>query len=420
MNKEKIAIIGLGYVGLPLAYEYSKIHKVIGFDTNKVRIRSLELGEDLTANYSKAELLDLDNLTFTHDAESISKANIYIITVPTPVDKFNNPDLRPLVNASKLVGKNLKDNDLVIYESTVYPGCTDEVCIPILEEQSGLKINKDFYCGYSPERINPGDKKHTLTKIVKVTSGSCAKASKLVDNLYKSIVEAGTYNVNSIKTAEASKVVENTQRDLNIALMNELSLIFRRIGIDTKEVLDAAETKWNFMRFEPGLVGGHCISVDPYYLTYKSKAVGYEPEVILSGRKVNDFLGRDIAHQVIQLLNQKNKIKRSVLILGFAFKPDCSDVRNTGVFNIYTELLKFNISPDVYDPLVSAREVKNDYGVEVLPKLPRKNYDAIILAVPHKIFKDDGIEKIRSLGTKDLIFFDVKSVFKKNESTLRL
>ena len=421
INKYKLAVVGLGYVGIPLAYEFSKFHNVIGFDINQERVNDLNLGIDVTGNLSSRDLLSNASLEFSNLEESLEQASVYIVTVPTPVDKSKNPDLGPLKSASETISRYLKKGDLVVYESTVYPGCTEEVCIPLLEKNSGLDVNKDFYCGYSPERINPGDKEHTLTSIKKITSGSNELASNLVDDLYKKIITAGTYKAESIKVAEAAKVVENTQRDLNIALMNELSLIFRRVGIDTKEVLDAASTKWNFIKFEPGLVGGHCISVDPYYLTFKAKELGYEPDVILSGRKVNDFLGKDIAHRVVQSLSKATKEEKSkVLIIGFSFKANCSDFRNTGVFTIFQELSKFNIDTDIYDPFVSVEEVKQEYAINILSEVPKKKYDAIILAVPHNDIVIKGLDFIKSLGKKGFIFFDVKSIFDKKESSHRL
>jgi UDP-N-acetyl-D-galactosamine dehydrogenase len=417
--KVEIAIIGLGYVGLPLAIEFAKKYKVIGYDIDKKRVNELKRGYDKTNEVNAVELNKL-NLKFTHEPIKIKKCNYFIITVPTPVDKFNKPNLKSLKDASSLVGKFLKKNDIVIYESTVYPGCTEEDCVPLLEMNSKLKYNKDFYCGYSPERINPGDKVNTLTKIKKVTSGSTPEIGKLVDNLYSSIISAGTYLASSIKVAEASKVIENAQRDINISFVNELALIFDKINIDTKEVLDAAETKWNFLKYKPGLVGGHCISVDPYYLAYKAESLGYYPEVILSGRRVNSSIDRFVANKVVKLMIQKGiQIKGArALIIGITFKENCPDIRNTKVIGIYEELKEFGLIIDIYDPIANKEDVKKDLKIDMIDYPNISYYDSIIFAVPHEIVLNEFKTELRK--TEEKVIFDLKSVLDKDKSDARL
>ena len=381
-DKIKIAIIGLGYVGLPLAVEFGKHYKTVGFDVNSKRVKELNSGIDKTLEVESKDLKSAKLLKCTSKINDIKDCNFYIIAVPTPIDKFKNPDLTPLIGASKTVAKVLSKNDVVIYESTVYPGATEEECVPVLEEESGLTFNKDFYCGFSPERINPGDKVHTLTTIVKVTSGSTPKTATTVDKLYKKIIKAGTHKASSIKVAEAAKVIENSQRDINIAFVNELALIFDRLGIDTIEVLEAAGSKWNFLPFRPGLVGGHCIGVDPYYLTHKAQEIGYHPEVILAGRRINDNMGMFVANKVIKLMIKKgHAIKDSkILILGMTFKENCPDIRNSRVIDIIEELREFGAKIEVYDSWADKGEVKDEYGIKLIPKLDKK-YNAIINAV---------------------------------------
>ena len=406
-NKHKIAVIGLGYVGLPLAVEFGKIYKTLGFDIDKKRIKELNSGFDKTNEVSKENLKSSINLNFSLNSKDVKNSNIFIITVPTPINENKNPNITILLEASKLVAENLKKGDIVIYESTVYPGCTEEDCVPILEKHSNLKYNIDFFCGYSPERINPGDKINTLVNIQKVTSGSTPKIAKTVDDLYKSIITAGTYLTSSIKVAEASKAIENSQRDLNISFVNELAIIFDRLNIDTTEVLEAAGTKWNFMNFKPGLVGGHCIGVDPYYLAFKAQASGYYPQVILSGRRVNDYMGTYIANKVIKLMiNNGLKIKGAKsLVLGFTFKENCGDIRNSKVFDIYNELKLFGLEVDVYDPFVNNDELFDEYGFKTIKKLSK--YDCIILAVPHQNFKTLDIVSLKR--EKKSVIYDVKS-----------
>lgn len=422
LDDTKIAVIGQGYVGLPLAVEFGKKYPVVGFDINESRISELKVGKDSTLEVESAELNLSSLLTFSSDIEDIINANIYIVTVPTPIDEGNVPDLRPLERASELIGSLVKQNDVVIYESTVYPGATEEVCIPIIERISGLKFNQDFFAGYSPERINPGDKENTLTKILKITSGSNDEVADFVDNLYSSIITAGTHKASSLKVAEAAKVIENTQRDLNIAIINEFAKIFNRLNIDTEEVLEAAGTKWNFLKFKPGLVGGHCISVDPYYLTHKAQEVGYRPEVILAGRRINDGMGEYVATQLVKNLSSK-KIhidEAKVLILGFTFKGDCPDVRNTKIIDIVKELQDFNMSVDVYDNWANADEVKNEYGIELVNELETGKYDGIVLAVDHSELKAMGEEKLRTFGKENHVLYDVKHVLKPSEADIRL
>tara|TARA_B100002052_G_scaffold282299_1_gene292126 strand:- start:9422 stop:10681 length:1260 start_codon:yes stop_codon:yes gene_type:complete len=406
----KICIIGLGYVGLPLAVEFSKKYDTIGFDINNDRIDQLKNNIDVTEEVSSLKLKK-SSLKLSSSIQDLKSYNTYIITVPTPIDNSKNPNLKFLKSASKLVGEIIKKRNIVIYESTVYPGCTLEDCIPIVEVTSGLKLNEDFYCGYSPERINPGDKKNTLTKIMKITSGSNKKALKIVDNLYLSIIKAGTFPVDSINIAEAAKVIENTQRDLNISFVNELSLIFEKMNIDTNKVIEAASTKWNFVPFKPGLVGGHCIGVDPYYLTYKSELSGYSPEVILSGRHLNDSMGIYIAQRTLKLMVSNDIIieKSRVLILGLTFKENCPDIRNTKVIDIVNELKDYNVAVDVFDPWADKNEVFNEYGKEVYNKLPNKKYHGIILAVSHEKFHKINIEGI---SYKKSVIFDIKSFLK--------
>ena len=420
---KKISIIGVGYVGLPLAVEFSKIHKVVGFDLNSSRIEELNNHKDSTGEVASKELKTAKNLIFSSDKNSISNSDFFIITVPTPIDKFKKPDLNFLKTACKLSGENLKKNSTVIIESTVYPGLTEEVCIPILEGISGLKINKDFFVGYSPERINPGDKEHRLIDIKKIVSGSNKIAKKKISKLYKSIIKAEVIEVSSIKVAEAAKVIENTQRDINIALMNELAVIFEKLDIDTKEVLDAASTKWNFLEFSPGLVGGHCISVDPYYLTYKAQEIGYEPEVVLAGRKINDSMGKRVADKVLKLLRKKIKISSNtkVLIMGITFKENCSDIRNTKVLDIFKFLKKRNIKVDIFDPEADPIEVKKTYDIDLIKEEKKlKNYDAVIISVAHSKFKKMKINKIKKFCKSNNVIFDVKSIFNKDEVDGRL
>lgn len=412
----KIALIGLGYVGLPLAVEFGLKYKTVGFDINLERIKELKKGNDKTLEITKDKLLSTlsnGNFIITADDKSLKDCNIYIVTVPTPIDKYNIPDLTPLYKASELVGKYLKKNDIVIFESTVYPGATEEECVPVLEKISGLRFNFDFYVGYSPERINPGDKLHTVTNIKKLTSGSTKVVAEIIDQLYQSIIKAGTFKTTSIKVAEAAKVIENSQRDINIAFVNELSKIFSRLSIDTNEVLEAASTKWNFLPFKPGLVGGHCIGVDPFYLAQKAMEVGYHPEIILAGRRINDGMGKYVVTEVVKLMLKKNlKINGSnALILGFTFKENCPDVRNTKVIDIYNELLDYNMNIDVYDPWISIQDFKHEFNFEIkndISKLRIKKYQVIIIAVGHSEFKKIKLEK-----NMNQVIYDVKSFFSK-------
>lgn len=418
----KIAVIGLGYVGLPLAVELSKKFNVLGFDINRTRVDELMSGHDSTLEVSDKELQAAAALRFECNKSELADSTVYIVTVPTPIDESNAPDLRPLQKASEMLGEFVKKGDIVIYESTVYPGATEEVCLPIIEKVSGLKFNQDFFAGYSPERINPGDKVNTLTKIMKITSGSTPEVADFVDALYGSIVEAGTHKASSIKVAEAAKVIENTQRDLNIAIINEFAKIFNRLGIDTEEVLNAAGTKWNFLKFKPGLVGGHCISVDPYYLTHKAQEVGYRPEVILAGRRINDGMGEYVATQLVKKLASK-KIhidEAKVLILGFTFKGDCPDVRNTKIIDIVKELKDFNMTVDVYDDWANPGEVKHEYGIDLITELEEGKYDGIVLAVDHSGLKKMGEKKLRSFGKENHVLYDVKHVLKPSEADIRL
>lgn len=417
-----LAVIGLGYVGLPLAVEFGRKRAVIGFDISQRRIDELKAGEDSTLETTHEELVAAKQLSYTTNPDDLSGCNCYIVTVPTPIDDFKRPDLKPLIKASESVGKVLKQGDIVIYESTVYPGCTEEDCVPVLEKNSGLKFNQDFYCGYSPERINPGDKEHRLTSIKKVTSGSTPEIADLVDSLYNEIITAGTHKAESIKVAEAAKVIENTQRDLNIALINELAIIFNKMGIDTEAVLKAAGSKWNFLPFRPGLVGGHCISVDPYYLTHKAQAIGYHPEIILAGRRLNDGMGSYVVAQLIKFMTKKRiQVEGAkVLVMGLAFKEDCPDLRNTRIVDIVAELKDYNCHVDVYDPWVSVEEARNEYGITPIDKPITRNYDAVILAVAHKSFKDMGAVSIRAFGKPSSVLYDLKYVLLPQESDLRL
>ncbi|MBD1580945.1 nucleotide sugar dehydrogenase [Pseudoalteromonas sp. S16_S37] len=423
LTKEtKIAIIGLGYVGLPLAVELSKKFNVLGFDINSARVEELQSGHDSTLEVTDEALQAAASLRFASNKSELADSTVYIVTVPTPIDDNNAPDLRPLQKASEMLGEFVAKGDVVIYESTVYPGATEEVCLPIIEKVSGLKFNEDFFAGYSPERINPGDKVNTLTKIMKITSGSTPEVADFVDALYGSIVEAGTHKASSIRVAEAAKVIENTQRDLNIAIINEFAKIFNRLGIDTEEVLNAAGTKWNFLKFKPGLVGGHCISVDPYYLTYKAQEVGYRPEVILAGRRINDGMGEYVATQLVKKLASK-KIhidEAKVLILGFTFKGDCPDVRNTKIIDIVKELKDFNMTVDVYDDWANPGEVKHEYGIDLITELEEGKYDGIVLAVDHSGLKKMGEKKLRSFGKENHVLYDVKHVLKPSEADIRL
>ncbi len=426
LKDAKIAVVGLGYVGLPLAIEFAKKYPVIGFDINPLRIEALKRGEDITKEANLDDLSATTNansagkgLSFTNQIEGIANCNIYIITVPTPVDQFKSPDLRQLLYASELIGKILKKNDLVIYESTVYPGCTEEDCVPVLEKYSGLQFNTDFFCGYSPERINPGDKVKTLTKIIKVTSGSTPQIADFVNELYNSIIEAGTYQAPSIKVAEASKAIENAQRDINISFVNELALIFDLIGIDTNDVLEAAGTKWNFLKYKPGLVGGHCIGVDPYYLAHKAESLGYHPEVILSGRRVNSNMGIFVANKVIKMMIKKGiQVEGSnALILGITFKENCPDTRNSQVIDIYHELLDFGLTVAIFDPHANKQEVKSLFGIDLLTNIAEVKtkksapYQCIILAVAHNEFLQLNMKE---LSTEKHVIFDTKAVLKRD------
>jgi UDP-N-acetyl-D-galactosamine dehydrogenase len=417
-----IAVIGLGYVGLPLAVEFGKSRPVVGFDINAGRIDALRAGHDATLEVSKDELVTSDQLTFTSDPTNLAAASIYIVTVPTPIDAHKRPDLTPLLKASEMIGGVLKRGDIVIYESTVYPGATEEDCVPVLERVSGLTFNVDFFAGYSPERINPGDKQHRLTDILKVTSGSTPEIAEEVDQLYASIITAGTYKAESIRVAEAAKVIENTQRDLNIALVNELAIIFNKMGIDTEAVLKAAGTKWNFLPFRPGLVGGHCIGVDPYYLTHKAEAMGYHPQVILAGRRINDSMGAYVASQLVKaMLKRRVHVDGArVLILGLTFKENCPDVRNTRVVDVVAELRDYGVHVDVHDPWVNAADVKKEYGLALVTTPEPEAYDGVILAVAHDNYREAGAAALRGYGRPRHVFCDLKSVFGRDESDLRL
>jgi UDP-N-acetyl-D-glucosamine/UDP-N-acetyl-D-galactosamine dehydrogenase len=418
----RIAVIGLGYVGLPLAIAFGKKIKTVGFDVNHARIDELKRGLDHTQEVSSEEFNDSKNLSFTSDPQAIFECNVYIISVPTPINTNKNPDLRPLKHSSEIVGRLLNSGDIVIYESTVYPGATEEVCVPILEKNSSLKFNQEFYCGYSPERINPGDKEHRLENIKKVTSGSTPKIAEEIDNLYKLIISEGTHKASSIKVAEAAKVIENTQRDVNIALINELAMIFNRLDIDTEEVLLAAGTKWNFLPFRPGLVGGHCIGIDPYYLTHKSIQVGYHPDIILAGRKINDNMGYYVAEQVKNLMSS-NDIAipgANILILGLSFKENCPDIRNTRIIDLIDELKGFDCNVDVFDPWVDNQDAKKEYGLSPISKPLNAHYHAIVIAVAHSQFKNSGIDEIKKYGKENHIIYDLKYVFQSSEVDGRL
>ena len=422
MEKKKIAIVGLGYVGLPLTVEFGKHRKVIGFDIDLKRIQELQDGVDKSQEISSQELKNTKNILFSNSLIDIKDCTIFIVTVQTPVHIDKGPNLTPLVNASEMLGKILKPGDLVIYESTVYPGATEEVCVPVLENVSGLIYNKDFYCGYSPERINPGDKQRHVSTIKKVTSGSTDEIANEVNNLYKEIITAGTYLAESIKVAEASKVIENTQRDLNIALINELSIIFNKLDIDTQSVLDAAASKWNFLPFKPGLVGGHCIGVDPYYLIHKSKEAGYTPELILSGRKINEHMGQYITNRIVDLMKDKNikLLDANVLIMGFTFKENCPDIRNTRVIDVYQNFKNLGCNVDVYDPWLDALEVQKEYNIDVVDELEKNKYDVIIMAVAHEKFKKFSLLNLKAFAKKSYVLFDVKYLLGKDQVDGRL
>lgn len=421
-DKPTIAVIGLGYVGLPLAVEFGKHFETVGFDINAKRIEDLKRGFDATLEVDESELKSSSNLNFSCDIEDIRTANFYIVTVPTPVDDHKQPDLTPLIRASTMLGNVVTKGDVIVYESTVYPGATEEDCIPLVEKHSGLKFNIDFFAGYSPERINPGDKEHRLTTIKKITSGSTPEVAEYVDRVYRTIVTAGTHKASSIRVAEAAKVIENTQRDLNIALVNELALIFNKMGIDTLDVLEAAGTKWNFLPFRPGLVGGHCIGVDPYYLTHKAQEIGYLPEVILAGRRINDSMGQYVVSQVVKkMLRKRIHIEdANVLILGLTFKENCPDIRNTRVVDLVHEFQDFGANIDVYDPWVDAAESHHEYGITPVTSPANGKYDAIVLAVAHKQFREMGIEQIRRFGRRDCILYDIKSILPKDQIDGRL
>ena len=422
IGKLNIGVIGLGYVGLPLAVEFSKKYKVVGFDISQNRITELNSGEDSTLEISRTDLISAGNITFTYRADDLSSCNVYVVTVPTPIDDHCQPDLTPLKKASELLGSLINKGDIVIYESTVYPGATEEVCVPKIEEFSGLKFNKDFFVGYSPERINPGDKKHKIKDIKKIVSGSNKKITNIIDKLYSEIIVAGTYKVKSIIVAEAAKVIENTQRDLNIALLNELSIIFDKLNINTSEVISAAKTKWNFIPFLPGLVGGHCIGVDPYYLTHKAEKVGYKPKIILAGRNLNNSMSSHVVSKFAEHLKHKNiKIKNAkVLILGLTFKENCPDLRNSKIKDIFDKLKNKKYQIDLYDPLATKDEIKLVYGKNKVYKFAPNTYDGVIIGVSHNEFKSMGINYIRSLCKINHVIFDLKSIFKKEHSNFQL
>ncbi|WLH80902.1 Vi polysaccharide biosynthesis UDP-N-acetylglucosamine C-6 dehydrogenase TviB [Pseudomonas sp. FP2335] len=418
----KLAVVGLGYVGLPLAVEFGKHRSVIGFDINQARIDALNEGRDGTLEVNDDELKAAKHLSFSAKSDVLKGCNVFIVTVPTPIDQYNQPDLTPLIKASETIGRVLKQGDLVIYESTVYPGATEEDCVPVLEKYSGLKFNVDFFAGYSPERINPGDKEHRVTTIKKVTSGSTPEVADIVDALYRQIITAGTHKASSIKVAEAAKVIENTQRDLNIALINELAIIFNKMGIDTEAVLEAAGTKWNFLPFRPGLVGGHCIGVDPYYLTHKAQSIGYHPEIILAGRRLNDGMGAYVVSQLVKAMLKKriHVDGAKVLIMGLTFKENCPDLRNTRIVDIVRELGEYNIEVDVYDPWVNPSEAQHEYSISPIAVPVTDSYDAIVLAVAHNEFRAMGAERIRSLGKAKHILYDLKYLLDRAQSDIRL
>lgn len=417
LSESKIGVIGLGYVGLPLAVEFGKHLPTVGLDINAQRIKELQSGFDRSLECSTEEIQQASLLSYTDDINQLADCNVFIVTVPTPIDGYNRPDLTPLVKASHAVGKVLSKDDIVIYESTVYPGATEEVCVPILEAQSGLAFNQDFYCGYSPERINPGDKEHRVTNIKKVTSGSTPEVADFVDALYRKVIVAGTHKASSIKVAEAAKVIENTQRDVNIALINELAILFHKLGLNTLEVLEAAGSKWNFLPFRPGLVGGHCIGVDPYYLTHKAQEIGYHPEIILAGRRINDGMGEYVVQRLVKLMNHKrvHVCQANVLMLGLTFKENCPDIRNTRIVDIVKELQSYRANVDVYDPWAVADEVREEYGIALTTELKPGHYDAIIIGVAHNAFRNMGMESIRSLGKPECVVFDVKYLFPKDQ-----
>jgi UDP-N-acetyl-D-galactosamine dehydrogenase len=418
----KLAVIGLGYVGLPLAVEFAKQREVLGFDINQARIEALKTGHDATLEVSDEELREAKGLVYTSNPQDLTACNTFIVTVPTPIDKHKQPDLTPLVRASETIGRVLKKGDIVIYESTVYPGATEEDCVPVLEKVSGLKFNIDFYAGYSPERINPGDKEHRVSNIKKVTSGSTPEVAELVDQLYRQIIVVGTHKAESIKVAEAAKVIENTQRDVNIALINELAIIFNKMGIDTEAVLQAAGSKWNFLPFRPGLVGGHCIGVDPYYLTHKAQSIGYHPEIILAGRRLNDGMGAYVVSQLVKaMLKRRITVEGArVLVMGLTFKENCPDLRNTRIVDIVKELGEYNIQADVYDPWVDVAEAQHEYGLTPIAKPEQGAYDAIIVGVAHEQFKAMGAEAIRALGKKEHVVYDLKYAMPRDAADLRL
>ena len=422
LDNARVGIIGLGYVGLPLAVEFGKKAPTIGFDINQARIDELTAGRDSTLECSDNELAEAIHLSYTASLQDLKECNVYIVTVPTPIDEHKQPDLTPLIKASEALGTVVSEGDVIIYESTVYPGATEEDCIPVVERVSGLKFNQDFFAGYSPERINPGDKEHRVTNILKVTSGSTPEVAEYVDQLYKTIITAGTHKASSIKVAEAAKVIENTQRDVNIALINELSIIFNKLGIDTLEVLEAAGTKWNFLPFRPGLVGGHCIGVDPYYLTHKAQSVGYHPEMILAGRRLNDGMGQYVVSQLVKkMLKKRIHVEgANVLVMGLTFKENCPDLRNTKVVDIVSELKEYNINVDIMDPWCSNAEAQHEYGLTLCEKEQQGHYDAIIMAVSHNEFKEMGVEKIRALGKPAHVLYDLKYVLDKESVDMRL
>jgi UDP-N-acetyl-D-galactosamine dehydrogenase len=422
LNDVKLGVIGLGYVGLPLAVEFGKKYPVVGFDISESRIAELRAGQDKTQEVGPSEFNEARLLAFSAIPGDLSTCNTYIVTVPTPVDEHNRPDLRPLLSASELLGKVIGKGDVVVFESTVYPGATEEDCVPVIERHSGLQFNVDFFAGYSPERINPGDKSHRFTTIKKVTSGSTPEAADFVDSLYASVVAAGTHKAPCIRVAEAAKVIENTQRDVNIALINELALIFARMNIDTQAVLEAAGSKWNFLRFTPGLVGGHCIGVDPYYLTHKAQEVGYHPEVILAGRRINDSMGIYIAERVSRLMMRKriHVVDSKILVMGLTFKENCPDLRNTKVIDVVNELKAFNAKVDVFDPWADSDAAEHEYGFRTISELVDGSYDAIVVAVAHKEFVEMGIQKIRALGKQNSVLFDVKYMFSPEQTDARL
>ncbi len=422
LGDARIGLIGLGYVGLPLAARFGTRYPTVGFDVNEPRVQALRAGHDSTLEMSSEELASARHLSYTTDPADLADCNVFIVTVPTPIDRYKRPDTRALEAASRTVGQVLKRGDVVIYESTVYPGATEEICIPIVESVSGLRYNQDFFAGYSPERINPGDKEHRLETITKVTAGSTPEIAEFVDQLYGSIIDAGTHCASSIRVAEAAKVIENTQRDLNIALINELALIFERLGLDTCDVLEAAGTKWNFLNFRPGLVGGHCIGVDPYYLTFKAQEIGYHPEVILAGRRINDTMGEHIAERLIKLMAKQriNVVDSNILVLGFAFKENCPDIRNTRVVDVVTALKEYQANVDIYDPWVDPKDVACEYCLNVIEKPQAEHYDAVVLAVAHNEFVALGADEIRKWAKPDHVLFDVKYALPKNDVTARL